>query len=358
MRNLRWGWLLFAVVAVGCAAGAPPLDELPLRDTLRADPEVVSDLAQDARARLAARFQTAGARDTTSDPVETGASSPALVVAQIDVSRQHRSADALVAGLVGGGAAQAVALGSDSRSGTLPPLEGMAATTTAAMETRALEGPAGASLRELVATSRAWRMERVTGWPVAAIAVGDTVYVNGAWLVAMAPADADAGTADGGSCDAGGCDAGTGGAVDLTGMRPGGANGALGGRSGRGGAGGASPPSSGLSESTWIPPSFDGGVVVYGPTTSSGGTDPGSSTLDDTAALADGCAAASDGCDSTSDSGDDSCSNQDDSSDSCSNSGDDADATNCQTAPGRHPTRPATVAWMMAPLVYLWGRKR
>ena len=104
----RCGWLLLAVTVAGCAGGGPPFDELPLRDALHADPEVVAALPDDARARLASRFQTAGARDTASDPVETLAVVPSLLAGDADTARQRRSADALVIGLIGGGAAQAL----------------------------------------------------------------------------------------------------------------------------------------------------------------------------------------------------------------------------------------------------------
>ncbi len=128
----------------------------------------------------------------------------------MDRARQARSADALVIGVVGGGAAQAMPAGTQTAAASpLPPLEGAAATSTADLEARALNGAAGASLRELVAAAHAQRLERVVGWPVAAVAVGDTVYVNGAWLVALAPSTSSAsGARDGGGCGDGGCDGG------------------------------------------------------------------------------------------------------------------------------------------------------
>src|SRR5690348_3088579 len=132
MRSqVRWGLLLFITLG-GCGSGAPPFDELPLRDTLRADPEVVAALPGEARLRLAARFESAGAADTGADPVEA-ASTPAAAVAQVDVARQHRAADALVIGTIGGGAAQALPAGTQMAGGAgpLPAMEGEAATTTA-----------------------------------------------------------------------------------------------------------------------------------------------------------------------------------------------------------------------------------
>lgn len=60
---MRWQatWLL--VLLAGCDEAAPPFDELPLRDALRADPVVVCDLSEMARGRLAARFELARADD-------------------------------------------------------------------------------------------------------------------------------------------------------------------------------------------------------------------------------------------------------------------------------------------------------
>jgi hypothetical protein len=72
----------------------------------------------------------------------------------------------------------------------LPPLEGIPAAGTARLEARALDTRAGAILRTLVAATGAQHLERVEEWPAAAVAIGDTLYVNAAWLVALAPPDA------------------------------------------------------------------------------------------------------------------------------------------------------------------------
>jgi hypothetical protein len=376
MRGSWRGWLLLAITTVGCAGG-PPLDELPLRDALRAEPDVVAALPDDARARLAARFQAEGAGDTASDPVEAGALAASPLVAQADVARQHRSADALVIGLVGGGAAQALPAGSQAAvTAALPPLEGPVATSTADLESRALAGVAGASLRELLAASRATRLERVVGWPVAAVAIGDTIYVNAAWLAAVAPGNADGGACDSGACDGGragagwpdggalggsmssGSGTGAGGAAGWAGSEMAGSLGGRGGAGGHGGRGGAGGGTGG-----WYVPIDTTPPAWQPPSTPTSSTDPGTSAAG-AAAAADGCASLADSCDSSDDgygSSDDSCGSQGDGSggDSCSGSSDygGGDGT-CQTAPGRGHTRPATIAWLFAPLLYLWGRKR
>src|SRR5262249_30852738 len=52
---------------------------------------------------------------------------------------------------------------------------------------RALEGDAGRTVRAAMLASHATRLVRVVGWPAALVAEGDAVYVNAAWLVAVAP---------------------------------------------------------------------------------------------------------------------------------------------------------------------------
>ena len=150
MGRARFGWLsmgLATLILVGCGDGTPPLDGLPLRDTLRADPAVVAALGDSARQRLAARFEAAVTDDGTSDAVAEGPT-PANEVASLDEARVRRAADALVVGTIGDGIARPVAVAVSTLM-PLPQLEGEVATTTAALEARALEGPAGTRLRDL-----------------------------------------------------------------------------------------------------------------------------------------------------------------------------------------------------------------
>ncbi len=379
MRAGCAGWLLLLLTVVGCAGAAPPFDELPLRDTLRAEPDVVAALPDDARARLGARFQAAGAGDTSSDAIAVAGATGARLAAEVDGARQARAADALVVGLVGGGAAQALPAGTQARgSSPLPPLEGVPATSTADLEAHALNGAAGASLRELLAATHAQRLQRVVGWPVAAIALGDTVYVNGAWLVALAPSASVAG--GGARCGDAGCDGGAldggapsdGGAMDAGGStRAGGAT-MDGGTSRDAGAmrPGGSGPDAGAGGRPWQPPAYTPPPYtpppaytpppVYTPPPSS---DPSTDDLNDAAAAADGCAALADVCASADDgSADDSCSGEDDGSGSSDCSGPPPDegsgGADCRTAPGRGHTSVPTMLWMFAPVAYLWNRKR
>ena len=72
MRRPGLGWLsigLSTLYLVGCGDGTPPFDELPLRDTLLADPAVVAGLDDSARQRLAVRFAVAVTDDATFDAV-------------------------------------------------------------------------------------------------------------------------------------------------------------------------------------------------------------------------------------------------------------------------------------------------
>ena len=184
--------------AVGCGDAAPPFDDLPLRDALRAEPAVIAALPDDLRSRLAARLQAARTADESSDVVES-LDSPSATIASLDAGRQLRQADALVAGEIASD--RVVRVFDDAVEATapaapgLPPLEGQLAGSTASLEARALDGAAGATLRALMSHTRTRRLVRVVGWPVGAIALGDAVYVDAAWLVALAPGSSDGGAA-------------------------------------------------------------------------------------------------------------------------------------------------------------------
>lgn len=338
MARARFGWWVLGLSTlawVGCGEGTPPLDELPLRDALRAEPAVVAALGDLARQRLAARFEAAITDDATSDAV-ADRPTPAGEVASLDEARLRRAADALVVGTIADGVARPVAAGAGA-SAPLPQLEGELATTTAALEARALDGAAGARLRALLAASGAQRLERVVGWPAGAVAIGETIYVDASWLVALAPSE--------GGVD--GPEAGDGGAPE-----PPGAAGTSS-ESIRSGVA-AAAPSIALAASA---ASYDAGTFTPSPPPPPPPPPSSSSSFwDACSAGSDGCAAAGDSCD-TSDSQDDSCSGTDDgSSDACSAPPD--DGSNCRVAPGRERPRAATIAWVLAPLGFLIGRRR
>jgi hypothetical protein len=419
MSSNKWTWLpaaLFTVVVViaaaaGCDDDGPPLDELPLRDALRADPEVLAALSPASRRRLAARLAAARASDRGADQLDDddadAAESPRMLVAALDRTRVGRHGDPLIVGAIAARRAwplpQAGALGGDDGP-ALPPIAGEPAAATAPLEKRALEGrgEAQAALRALVRVAGAERLERVVGWPVGAIAVGGVVYVNAAWLVALAPSDDDSdGGADGGAPTPGG-----------TGAReaPAGAREqeqqqeqeralalaqALAQAQPQQHAAQAAPSSTGTGD--WYP---DGGPPPEDPPP----LDPGGD--DSCAAFADACVACADassnddGCSSSSssdescestddgsgescesaDGSDESCESADDGSDescessssdsdeACSSTGDSGgdDAAACQVGrrgslqrPRPRPrSRAATIVWLAAPVAVLLFRRR
>ena len=193
---------LMLLALAGCDDGTPPLDQLPLRDALRVDPAVIATLPDDARQRLATRLETARTTDDASDPVagDPGATQPALLMTEADAARALRAGDALIVGTIASGMARALPDLPAGASPPLPPLE-IEATATALTEneSRALQGSAATVLRGLLATSGAHHLRRVVGWPTGAVAIGDTVYVGGAWLAALAPAVSADGGADAGA---------------------------------------------------------------------------------------------------------------------------------------------------------------
>jgi hypothetical protein len=358
MWRARSGWMtigLSTLVLFGCGDGTPPLDELPLRDTLRAEPAVVAALDDSARQRLAARFEAAASEDATSDAV-AASPTPRGEVMLLDETRLRRAVDALVVGTIGDGVARPSGEGVGDET-PLPPLEGEVATSTAGLEARGLSGSAGPRLRALLLVSGARRLERVVGWPTGAIAIGETVYVDASWLVALAPGE----TGDGGASDS---------------PRPAGPAPAAVLDSARASSDATSndlAPSTALVAPATSTVSSDGGVVIVVPPLNPPPPPPppppsGPSFWDACAAGSDTCAASSDGCDTSSD-GSDSCSGGDgyDDSSSCSSGGDPSDdscsappddGSGCRTAPGRGHPRDAVIVWLLAPLGFLLGKRR
>ena len=375
---------LMLVALTGCDGAAPPLDELPLRDALRADPAVIATLSDDARQQLAARLEAARTGDGTSDPVagDPDATQPAMLLAQVDAARAQRSGDALIVGIIASGTARALPNVSSGASAPLPPLEVEAtAPALTALESRALQGKAATPVRGLLAASGAQHLRRVVGWPTGAVAIGDTVYVGAAWLAALAPAISTDGGADAGA-------AAPRGAATTTDVS--GANAAALGAATTYPSGGSDSPDAGgirataATDDVGAPsPGRDAGVVVVYPPTPT--TPPPPTSTDDSCGAGAGscaaCGAAStddsdscdgnpddgsgDSCDNTSSDGtDNSCDNtsSDGTDNSCSNtSSDGTDDTNCQVSRGR-PHHGGTSTRMMlslfAPLGFLLSRRR
>ncbi|MBX3223976.1 MAG: hypothetical protein KF795_25910 [Labilithrix sp.] len=197
--------LALGAALFGCAdSEAPPYDELSLRDALRADPRSMETVPAPMKAVLAERYEreAEGATGETRVEAATGRLSARELVARIDDERRAEDFDAWVLAKVELESEAAIARplsaarADDAALPALPAIEGEPAPDgTRDAEGRALRGRAGAVLRRILAESGASRVVRVSGWPVGAVVVEDTLYVNGSWLVSMAAIE-DGGAAD------------------------------------------------------------------------------------------------------------------------------------------------------------------
>lgn len=202
----------------GCGAETPPYDELPLRDALSAAPEVLASLPEQSRRDIALRLEAAQANGEEEETTITSAGIPTLpaLVRSADASREEGNKDAVVLGAIEpssqgfvlrslspgeapgeapGGAAGEAAGNAPAAPFAWPVLSGEPAGSSASLESAALRGRAGVILDGLAKRSDAHDLVRVTGVPAGVIAMGQTVYVNASWLVALSalePADAAA----------------------------------------------------------------------------------------------------------------------------------------------------------------------
>ncbi|WP_394837791.1 hypothetical protein LVJ94_12840 [Pendulispora rubella] len=201
-----WGVVCVCGVVSACGAEAPPYEDLRLRDALGADPAVVTALPADAREQLLHRMLTTRSAQTQSEkvPNEKGRS-PSAEVNEVDGARAERDEDSLLVWKARVDDGNIVAEPHpDPRAGDtggldplpeLPAVEGTPPEGTAREESRALAGEGGRTVRELMKVTGAKHVARVVGWPAAAAAIDDTVYVNASWLVLLAMNEPeDAGT--------------------------------------------------------------------------------------------------------------------------------------------------------------------
>jgi hypothetical protein len=382
---MRLKTVLVLVLIAGCDQGAPPFDELPLRDTLRAEPEVIASLPESARIRLAARLEAARMSDGAVDEFSANqATGTAALVVALDRVRQRRQGEPLMVGVVGDGAGWPIGdCASPSHLPVLPPIGGAPATATASMETQALETGAGAALRCLFAAAGASHLIRVVGWPAGAVAIDDTVYVNAAWLVSLARGGEekmDGGAGDGSNSTGGNVAGGNVAGGNVAGGR----SSLLSGDSAQDPDGTA--PAPGIDTRARI---LSGALTAAnrgdaGVTPQPSGQDPGQNpqappvgdAVDACAECASACDTSSeDSCDSSADSGGDSCdtSSADDgsSADSCNSASSDGsdpcsagsadggdEAANCQISRGRGHKSYGTRLWLLAPLAFLLFRRR
>jgi uncharacterized membrane protein YgcG len=182
-----------ATLISGSARGtSPPLEQLSLRDALLARPEVIAALPPDAHLQLTQRFEEARQQPGSLPGTLVATDfSPVEQVRVIDTARLARGSDALVAAQLRLGPvgldAQPYTEVPAAPAAPLPPLGGVPAGATADDEAQALRGTAGAVVSGLLQKSQASRLVRVESWPMAVVAIGDALYVNAAWLVALAP---------------------------------------------------------------------------------------------------------------------------------------------------------------------------
>jgi hypothetical protein len=194
--SAAWGAALWLV---GCGQDAPPYDDLPLRDALRASPEVVASMSLDTRRELALRLDAAGLEGD--DAVKLGLPETVTIdtLARVaDEAREDEGHDALIVGEIVSQANDFVVRGENIPEDALGRavvgpifLRGRPGAQTALLEDAALRGRAGKWLRELSGRTETEKMVRTTGVPFGAWAFDDTLYVNASWLVAMSALEKD-----------------------------------------------------------------------------------------------------------------------------------------------------------------------
>lgn len=184
-------------VIVGCGEEAPPYDALPLRDALRAAPEVVVTMSDESRRDLALRLQEAEQVEPETVVFAPKSLELDALVTSADAVREASNKDAIMLGEIvaneGHGLFEVHAANSEIDESKSFELLGKASDGAAPFEEAALRGAAGKTLREFVEQTHAQSVVRMTGLPVAAVAWKDQVYVNETWLVAMSALENECG---------------------------------------------------------------------------------------------------------------------------------------------------------------------
>ncbi|MRG96483.1 DUF4215 domain-containing protein [Polyangium spumosum] len=183
-----------ALLSAGCGEEAPPYDALPLRDALRAAPEVMASLPKETRRDVALRLEESALAPV---PVDEKLVIPPPEVTTLDAlasaadeAREEKGEDALVLGAIEQEGAEMFLAPREAKepgdtSEGPPKMRGRPGDTTAALEEAALRGRAGRWVKELAARSEAQEIVRTTGLPMGAWAFEDKLYVNASWLVAL-----------------------------------------------------------------------------------------------------------------------------------------------------------------------------
>ena len=172
----RGAALALALLAAACGQEAPPYDALPLRDALRAAPEVLAAMPEATRREVAERIEEA-ARAEDEKRALPSPELPTLdaLASAADEAREEEGKDALVLAEVAPGEAGLVVASSvrvepddakDPAGATKdgpPELRGRPSAATSALEKAALEGRAGRELRALSRKYHAREIVRTTG---------------------------------------------------------------------------------------------------------------------------------------------------------------------------------------------------
>lgn len=190
-------WVL--MVSIGCGGEQdPPFDELSIRDAMQAKPEAILALTTTVKIALANRLVAAIGQESPpfSLPSSTGTTWGERTIVQ-DGVRIKQGKDALVLIQWSSGMNDLVATSLQvprdraAPARPLPTVTGPLADTTAAEESRALAGKAGAILEQTMRLSSTWTLVRAPSWPAGVTATPDAIFVNPAWLTAMAGLETD-----------------------------------------------------------------------------------------------------------------------------------------------------------------------
>ncbi|MEZ4309858.1 MAG: hypothetical protein R3F14_17610 [Polyangiaceae bacterium] len=185
---------MLPVLSLACTASSdPPFDDLSLRDLLRADPRVIASLPKEVRADLGDRLQAPLAPEDSAPVVVTAPTdlAAASLLYKVDALREADEKDAIVlASLHREGSEVFLFPLSIAAEDPAPPerlwLDSEPDPDTGDLEQKALDGKAGAVLHAMGVHPADTRLVRVTGTPSGALLAGDEVFVNAAWLVALA----------------------------------------------------------------------------------------------------------------------------------------------------------------------------
>lgn len=190
-------FVLLALVATSVASGSgcddaaePAFEALPIRDALRSTASAMAKQSATQRQQLAARL----AEQTELDELRVAFDKlPSERVELADAQLLAAERDAWLFAVLAdddheGAAYRSISVPELDQPTSLPLAEREQELEQLALETRA--GRLIAGLAQLGKTTPVTRLVRAPQWPIALLLHHDTIYVNPAWLVALAEADA------------------------------------------------------------------------------------------------------------------------------------------------------------------------